>query len=47
MKLYRKIKQRQLAHLGSMGRKRGMVRRCGDVGQWGRGTGEGKWRRQC
>jgi hypothetical protein len=32
MKHCRKMKRRQRAHLGSMGRKRDTVRQCGDVG---------------
>jgi hypothetical protein len=45
MKLCRKMKRRQQVHLGSMGRKRDMVRWCGNVGRRRGGTGAGKWRR--
>jgi hypothetical protein len=31
MKHYRKMKQRQRAHLGSMGRKHDTTRRCDDI----------------
>jgi hypothetical protein len=46
MKRCRKMKRRQRARLGSMGRKRDMVQRRGDVGRRRGGTGEGKGRRR-
>jgi hypothetical protein len=50
MKHYRKMKRRQRAYLCSIGRKRDIARRQGDVGQRRGSTGgrgEGKGRRRC
>jgi hypothetical protein len=41
-----KIKRRQRAHLGLMGRKRDMMWRHDDIGQKRGGIGEGKGRRR-
>jgi hypothetical protein len=46
MKRYRKMKQRQGARLGFMGRKCDTAQRSDDVGQRRGGTKEGKRRRQ-
>jgi hypothetical protein len=46
MKHCQKMKRRQWARFGSIGRKRGMVWRCGDVGRRRGGTGGGKGRRR-
>jgi hypothetical protein len=43
----RKMKRRQRAHLGSMGRKRDTVRWHDNIGRRRGGIGEGKGRRQC
>jgi hypothetical protein len=45
-KRYQKMKRRQRARLGSMGRKRDTTRWRDDVGQRRGGVGEGKRRRQ-
>jgi hypothetical protein len=45
IKYYRKMKRRQRAHLGSMGRKRDMTQWCDEVGQWRGDTEEGKGRK--
>jgi hypothetical protein len=42
MKRCRKMKRRQQARLGSMGRKLDMTRRCGDIGRRRGGTKERK-----
>jgi hypothetical protein len=47
MKHFRKMKRKQRTRLGSMGRKRDMVRRHGDIARWRRDIGEGKGRRRC
>jgi hypothetical protein len=41
-----KMKWRQRARLGSIGRKRDMTQWCGDIGQRGGGIEEGKGRRR-
>jgi hypothetical protein len=46
MKHCQEMKRRQRAHLGSMGRKCEMVRRCGDVGRRIGGTGDEKGTRR-
>jgi hypothetical protein len=46
MKCCQKIKWRQRTHLGSMGRKRDMVQRRGDIGRRRGITEEGKGRRR-
>jgi hypothetical protein len=46
MKRCQKIKRRQRARLGLMGRNRDTVQRHGDVGRRRWGTGEGKGKRQ-
>jgi hypothetical protein len=46
MKHCRKLKRRQRARLGSMGRKRDTARQRGDIGRRRGGTGEGKGKRQ-
>jgi hypothetical protein len=46
IKHYRKMNWRQRAHLGSMGRKRDMVRRRDDVGRRRGGTEKDKGRRR-
>jgi hypothetical protein len=43
---YRKMKQRQRVHLGSMGRKCDMVQRCDDVSRRRGSTEEGKGRKR-
>jgi hypothetical protein len=42
MNHYRKMKQRQRAHLGSMGRKRDTMWQRDNIGQWRGDTGEEK-----
>jgi hypothetical protein len=46
MKHCKKMKRRQQARLGSMGRKHDMGRQRGDIGQRRGGIGEGKGRKQ-
>jgi hypothetical protein len=46
-KRYRKMKRGQRAHLGSMEKKRDMMRRCGDIDQRRGSIRKGKGRRQC